>query len=70
MTMTYRVTWEIDINADSPRDAACKAQEIQRRPDSTATVFEVERPDGSVVTVDLARPVPRPRLRPRALQPS
>lgn len=38
---TYRVVWEIDIEADSPREAAIKALEIQRDPLSTATVFDV-----------------------------
>jgi hypothetical protein len=60
--MTYRVTWEIGIEADSARDAAKKAQEIQHRPDSTATVFKVKRPDGSVAMLDLGRPAPKPRF--------
>lgn len=38
---SYRVTWEIDTDAASPREAAEKAQHIQRDPDSTATVFTV-----------------------------
>jgi len=38
----YRVTWVIDLEADSPEEAARKALEIQRDPDSTATVFEVQ----------------------------
>ena len=37
----YRVRWEIDIEADSPRQAAVKALEIQRDRNSMATVFEV-----------------------------
>lgn len=37
----YRVRWEIDIDADSPREAAEKAREIQLDPESTAIVFEV-----------------------------
>jgi hypothetical protein len=37
----YKVTWTIDLDAKSPRDAARKALEIQRDPDSTATCFEV-----------------------------
>jgi hypothetical protein len=40
-TTPYRVKWEIDIEADSLRQAAVKALEIQRDPNSTATVFEV-----------------------------
>lgn len=39
---TYRVTWEIDIDADRPRAAAERAQEIMRDPESIATVFKVE----------------------------
>lgn len=38
---SYRVTWEIDIDAASPREAAEKALHIQRDPDSIATVFTV-----------------------------
>lgn len=41
--MEYRVTWEIDVTANSPREAAEQALTIQRDPDSTATVFEVRR---------------------------
>lgn len=39
---TYRVRWEIDVEADSPADAAGQASEIQRDPESTATVFMVD----------------------------
>lgn len=38
---SYRVTWEIDIDAANPREAAEKALHIQRDVDSTATVFTV-----------------------------
>lgn len=38
---TYRVTWEIELDAETPEDAAREALEIQRNPDSTATVFKV-----------------------------
>lgn len=37
----YRVVWEIDICAGSPRQAAETALRIQRDAESTATVFEV-----------------------------
>lgn len=37
----YLVTWVIDIEANSPEEAAEAALEIQRRADSTATVFDV-----------------------------
>lgn len=50
--MIYHVTWEIDIDfqAETPRQAAQRALEIQRDPDSTATVFTV---NGEVI--DLMR---------------
>lgn len=40
----FRVAWEIDIDADSPEEAARKALEIQRDPNSIATVFAVFSP--------------------------
>jgi hypothetical protein len=39
--MEFRVIWEIDIHADSPKQAAEAAREVQLRPDLPATVFEV-----------------------------
>ena len=42
----YTVKWSIHISADSPQEAARKALEIQRDPQSTATVFEVY-PEGT-----------------------
>jgi hypothetical protein len=55
----YRVTWEIDIEADSPREAAWQAREYQLDPDTGACVFEVaERADdgsyGTATLIDLA----------------
>jgi len=53
--MTYRVSWDIDIDdAKSPMDAASKAHEIIRRPGTSANVYNVEAPDG-VVTVAVPR---------------
>jgi hypothetical protein len=41
----YLVTWKIDIDADSPEEAAAQALICQRDPESTATIFEVtEKP--------------------------
>lgn len=37
----FRVWWQIDLEADSPEDAAEKALVIQRNPESIATVFTV-----------------------------
>jgi hypothetical protein len=42
--MEYRVAWEIDVEADSPREAAEKAREIMQRPKTepdSANVFQV-----------------------------
>lgn len=43
--MTYTVKWEIEVDANSPRDAALKAMSMMPRdlsnPDDGATVFEV-----------------------------
>jgi len=38
----YRVSWVIDIEADSAEEAAREALAIQRDPQSLATVFTVE----------------------------
>ena len=52
--MSYRVSWDIDINdAASPLDAARKAHEIVRRRGTSANVYNVEAPDGVVTVVDL-----------------
>lgn len=51
---TYRVTWEIDIDANSEREAAQAALKIQRDKESAATVFDVQAEDSSrAVHVDL-----------------
>ena len=53
----YLVTWQIDIEADTPEEAAREALKIQRDLDSEAKHFEVqEEKDGThgeVVRVDL-----------------
>ena len=43
MLHTYRVNWQIDIEAKTPRKAAKKALKIQRNKKSIATVFDVAR---------------------------
>lgn len=49
------VVWKIDIEgADSPEDAAAQAWGHMRRPDSTATYFEVTDKRGLTTTVDLS----------------
>ncbi len=49
----YRVAWEIDIDADSPREAAREALKIQRREGSIATVFTVFDENGDHHNIDL-----------------
>ena len=50
----YRVTWEIDIEADSALDAALKAQEYQRDYNTTANQFYVQDEKTlEIVSVDL-----------------
>lgn len=39
--MRYFVIWEMDIDADTPEEAALKAFNIHRDPASIATVFDV-----------------------------
>ena len=53
LSTMMRVRWEIDIDADSPVEAARAALAIQRRPESIATVFVVIDPNGHETTVDL-----------------
>jgi len=49
----YYIEWSIDLEADSPRDAARKALEIMRDPRAIATCFKVYDEDGNPVDVDL-----------------
>jgi len=51
--MEYRVTWEIDVEAETPAEAATKAHAMQRDPASWATVYDVRDPDGQCERVDL-----------------
>jgi hypothetical protein len=54
MAKLYHVVWEIDIYAQSPREAAKEAQAIQQDKVSTATVFDVTEEDGDrTVRIDL-----------------
>jgi hypothetical protein len=39
--MEFRVIWEIEIEADSPKEAAQEARAIQLAPSMSATVFDV-----------------------------
>lgn len=45
--------WTTEMVAASPEEAARKALEVHRDPESTATVFQVRQPDGRWFQVDL-----------------
>uniref|UniRef100_A0A6M3MAE3 Uncharacterized protein n=1 Tax=viral metagenome TaxID=1070528 RepID=A0A6M3MAE3_9ZZZZ len=44
----YLVTWEIDIEAETPREAAVIARNIQIDPESYAKFFKVTEPKSKV----------------------
>ena len=51
---SFRVTWEIEIDADSALDAALKAQEYQRDRNTTSNQFYVQNEKTlEIVSVDL-----------------
>ena len=50
----YFVSWEIEITADSPREAAELALTIQRDPHSLATIFKVYHEDTGYSQEDLS----------------
>lgn len=51
---TYSIKWEIEIDAKTPEEAARKALEIQRDPQSIyAMVFDVSDQRGNTTRVDL-----------------
>jgi multidrug resistance efflux pump len=41
VALEFRVIWEIEIEADSPKQAAQEARVIQLTPGMSATVFDV-----------------------------
>ena len=52
--MNYYVTWDIEVEADTPVEAAKMAREIQLDRDSIATIFKVNVPYRTKpVTIDL-----------------
>jgi hypothetical protein len=51
----YRVIWEIDIDAETPEDAAREALEIQRDPVSRATAFRCFDENGDCSNVDVTQ---------------
>lgn len=50
---TFTVRWTIEIDAETPEEAAWKALEIQRDQDSLATAFNIYDKDGTHTYVDL-----------------
>lgn len=46
---SYTVLWEIDIFAKTPKAAAKEALEMQRDPNSSATVFKVYNNDDEYI---------------------
>lgn len=54
MQQRYLVTWEMDIYADSPWEAAEKAWDHMRALDSSANVFEVIDANGVGTIIDLS----------------
>ncbi len=49
----FLVKWDINLEADTAEDAARQALEIQRDPESIATVFNVkDTKTGRVVVID------------------
>ena len=53
MQQRYLVMWEIDIYAETPREAAEKAWGHMQAPNSTANVFEVIDANGVGTIIDL-----------------
>jgi len=49
---TYRVEWEIEIDAESPEEAAAEALRIQRDVNSMATCFKVWDELGNLTELD------------------
>jgi len=45
--MEYFIEWTIEVDADNPVEAAKRAWEMMRNPDSTANVFQVWKNDGA-----------------------
>ena len=53
----YKVRWEINVDGETPVEAAKEALRIQTDPESTALVFEVFDEAGKVTMVDLWKEV-------------
>ena len=51
--MQYKVTWTIDLDAESFEDAARQALEVQRDPASIATCFTITDENDTRRNIDL-----------------
>ena len=60
--MEYRVTWETDVDAENPTEAAKEARDMQLSTKSTATVFKVGPTSGKKSEIDIGpmEPVKEP----------
>lgn len=53
MNQLFHVVWEIDIHADTPREAAEQAFAVMQRSGTLANYFEVFDQDGVQTDIDL-----------------
>lgn len=53
MNQRFRVVWEIDIYADTAKEAAEEAWRTMQEPGSTSNYFEVFDQDGNQTSIDL-----------------
>ncbi len=59
----YHLNWEIEVSAESAEDAARKALQIHRDPDSRATVFQVTNDAGHTQKIDLTEIDEKPTVK-------
>jgi hypothetical protein len=50
---SFHVVWEVDVEADTPLEAAREASSMMTDPESTAVVFSVTGPDAAADTVTI-----------------
>ena len=51
--LTYRISWFVQVEAESAHAAASVARAIQRDEEGIATIFTVQSPDGSALCIDV-----------------
>ena len=52
--MEYHISWKIEVETESFEEAAQIALQIQRDPNSIATLFEVRDASGAIRELDMA----------------